>query len=85
MAARKKAIDTETVAEVKASVTEETTEETTEMEKATPKTKKKIKVKVVRTFKDKETEVIHSTGEVIEVTPARFKEINTKKTYVEEI
>jgi hypothetical protein len=38
-----------------------------------------MKVKVIKPFRDKHTKVVYKTGQEIEVTDDRFKEINSTK------
>lgn len=38
-----------------------------------------MKVKVLKTFRDKETKAIHKAGTEIDVSATRFKEINSTK------
>ena len=42
-----------------------------------------MKAKVLINFRDKETNVLHKKGEIIEITPARFNEITRKGRYIE--
>lgn len=42
-----------------------------------------MKAKVLILFRDKETKVVHKKGDVIDVTPARFNEINANGRYIE--
>ena len=44
-----------------------------------------VKAEVVRAFRDKYTGAIHAVGDVLDVTEARFDEINTARTFVERI
>ena len=36
-----------------------------------------MKVKVLRTFRDKDTDILHGKGKEIEVTKKRYEEINS--------
>jgi K+/H+ antiporter YhaU regulatory subunit KhtT len=46
-----------------------------------------MKVRVIKSFKDKETKALHKTGEEITVSKERFEEINSAAPgpFVEEI
>ena len=46
-----------------------------------------MKVKVLRTFRDKDTNTLHRKGKEIEITKKRFEEINSTSLgiFVEEI
>lgn len=44
-----------------------------------------MKVKVIQPFKDKVTNKVHKTNDVIEVTPERLKDIKKAGRYVAEV
>lgn len=46
-----------------------------------------MKVKVIRKFRDKETKSLHEINSIIELSPARFREINgtAKGLFVKEL
>lgn len=44
-----------------------------------------MKAKVIMPFKDKETNKLYNTGDVIDCTPVRYSEIRKAGNYVEEL